>query len=260
MPPQKQYKILLIGDSCIDKYVYGGCTRISQEAPVPILELSETIFQDGMSLNVLNNLKSFDDLEVELLTSEIKSVKTRYIDQKTKQQILRVDEDKVSTPIKLEEIKNIKNYDCIVISDYNKGYISNEFLNELTASIDIPIFIDSKKNILPKQNCFIKINKQEYELLQDRCDHSNLIITLGSDGAMYHGITYSTKPVEKSDAIGAGDTFLAAMVYKYTTTKDIKQSIQYANMASFFAVSHPGTYVLQKKDINALHNTNNSIC
>ena len=253
MLPQKQYKILLIGDSCIDRYVYGACTRISQEAPIPILELLETISQEGMSLNVLNNLKSFDGVQIELLTNEIKSIKTRYIDQKTKQQILRVDEDKMSTPIKLEEIKNITDYDCIVISDYNKGYISNEFLNELTNSINIPIFIDSKKNSLPKQNCFIKINKQEYELLQDSQKHSNLIITLGSDGAMYQGIIYPTKPVEKSDVIGAGDTFLAAIVYKYIITQNIEQSIQYANMASFFAVSHPGTYVLQQNDINILH-------
>lgn len=253
MLPQKPYKILLIGDSCIDRYTYGFCTRISPEAPVPILELVETISQDGMCLNTLNNLKSFDGLEIEFLTNDIKSIKTRYIDKKTKQQILRVDEDTISSPIKFEDIKNINDYDCVVISDYNKGYISNEFLNKLTSSMGVPIFIDSKKHILPKENCFIKINKQEYELLQDKNDHSNVIITLGAEGAMYQSRIYPTKPVEKSDVIGAGDTFLAAMVYKYMTTKDMEKSIQYANVASCFAVSHHGTYVLQKNDINILH-------
>ena len=37
MPQQKQLKILLIGDSCTDEYVYGTCDRLNPEAPVPIL-------------------------------------------------------------------------------------------------------------------------------------------------------------------------------------------------------------------------------
>ena len=38
----KLFKVLLIGDSCIDKYHYGTCDRISPEAPVPILNFKET--------------------------------------------------------------------------------------------------------------------------------------------------------------------------------------------------------------------------
>lgn len=253
MHHQKSYKILLIGDSCVDKYVYGNCNRISQEAPIPILEPTETVYQDGMVLNVLNNLKSFNNFDIDLLTSDSRSIKTRFIDIKTKQQILRVDEDTSCSPLMFKNISNFSDYDCVVISDYHKGYIDHNFLNTITDQINLPIFIDSKKHKLPKYNCFIKINKYEYDLLEDKQEHSNIIITLGQNGARYNNLTYPTKQVEKSDVIGAGDTFLAALVYKYMTTKDIIKSIECANLASSFAVSHPGTYILQNHDVNILH-------
>ena len=40
MPQQKQLKVLLIGDSCTDEYVYGSCERLNPEAPVPILKFN----------------------------------------------------------------------------------------------------------------------------------------------------------------------------------------------------------------------------
>ena len=40
MPQQKQFKVLLIGDSCTDEYVYGTCERLNPEAPVPILKFN----------------------------------------------------------------------------------------------------------------------------------------------------------------------------------------------------------------------------
>ena len=40
MPQQQQFKVLLIGDSCTDEYVYGTCDRLNPEAPVPILNFN----------------------------------------------------------------------------------------------------------------------------------------------------------------------------------------------------------------------------
>ena len=89
---QKSFKVLLIGDSCIDKYVYGEVKRLNPEAPVPILNYKRTEIRNGMSWNVYNNLKSFG-IDVYMLTNQEKIIKTRYIDEKTNQQILRVDEE-----------------------------------------------------------------------------------------------------------------------------------------------------------------------
>ena len=49
---QKLSKILVIGDSCLDKYHYGSCERMSPEAPVPILKITRTETRPGMVLNV----------------------------------------------------------------------------------------------------------------------------------------------------------------------------------------------------------------
>lgn len=240
-------KILLIGDSCVDKYVYGHCKKINQESPAPILSFEKIIKKDGMAKNVFNNLRSLG-LKVKFITNKKKIVKTRFIDIKNEQQILRVDND-----VKIKKcnsnIKIFEKYDVIVISDYNKGFIDEDFLFEITNKTNKIIFIDSKKNNLPKNNCFIKINKYEYETILNKEMHDNLIVTYGSLGARYKEKLFKTKPVKNANIIGAGDTFLAGLVYGFIKTKNIEKSIIFANKAARISVSNPGTYTLSQKDI-----------
>jgi D-beta-D-heptose 7-phosphate kinase/D-beta-D-heptose 1-phosphate adenosyltransferase len=238
MPQQKPYKILLIGDSCVDEYVYGTCERLNPEAPVPILKFGKKETKNGMAWNVRNNLLAFG-MEVYMLTNKERIIKTRYIDEKYNQQILRVDvEDNVS-PMDYE-IPD-EEYDAIVISDYDKGFITQEKLFEIVSNSNFPVFVDSKKTILPESNCFIKINDNESKLLKSKND--NLIITRGSAGAEYNGVLY-----------GAGDTFLSTLVYFYLGCGKIENAIPYANKAASIAVSNFGTYVLTEEDINAICN------
>jgi bifunctional ADP-heptose synthase (sugar kinase/adenylyltransferase) len=96
--------------------------RLNPEAPVPILNYKRVETKQGMAWNVYNNLKSFG-LDVYMMTNEEKIIKTRYIDEKTNQQILRVDEEVHCKPMDCE-IPNEK-YDAIVISDYDKGFITS---------------------------------------------------------------------------------------------------------------------------------------
>ena len=155
MPQQKPYKILLIGDSCIDEYVYGTCERLNPEAPVPILKFNRKESKSGMAWNVRNNLQSFG-MEVYMLTNKEKIYKTRYIDEKYNQQILRVDIEDTLSPMNYELPS--EEYDALVISDYDKGFITQQRLFDIVSSSKIPVFVDSKKTILPESNCFIKIN------------------------------------------------------------------------------------------------------
>ena len=94
MQLQKQLKILLIGDSCTDEYVYGTCERLNPEAPVPILRFNRKETTRGMAWNVRENLMSFG-IEVFILTNKESIIKTRYIDEKSNQHILRVDDEGV---------------------------------------------------------------------------------------------------------------------------------------------------------------------
>ena len=239
-------KILLIGDSCIDKYVYGDAKRLSPEAPVPVLNYIRTTKTEGMAWNVFNNLKAFG-VEVDMITQEERIVKTRFIDKKSNQQILRVDQEYEVEELKFEKPED--NYDALVISDYNKGFITQEKLFEIVYSFQGPVFVDTKKQEIP-HGCFTKVNDIEYENLKTPTD--NLIITRGGKGAEYQGKLYPAEKVNVFDVAGAGDTFLAALVVGYIQTKSIETAIPYANKAAAIAVSHAGTYVLTKEDINEI--------
>lgn len=247
MPQQKQLKVLLIGDSCTDEYVYGSCERLNPEAPVPILKFNRKETKKGMAWNVRENIESFG-IEVYMITNQETITKTRYIDEKYNQQILRVDNEPNLKPMNYDLPD--EHFDALVISDYDKGFLSNEKVFELVEWFDGPVFIDSKKTKLPKESCFVKINDLEFSKLDNPAD--NLIITRGSKGAEYQGKLYPGEKVDIFDAVGAGDTFLSAMVYFYLKYGKIEEAIPYANKAAAIAVSNFGTYILTKEDVNEI--------
>jgi D-beta-D-heptose 7-phosphate kinase/D-beta-D-heptose 1-phosphate adenosyltransferase len=246
---QKSFKVLLVGDSCTDQYVYGEVRRLNPEAPVPILDYKRTEIRQGMAWNVYNNLKSFG-IEVYMMTNEEKIIKTRYIDEKTNQQILRVDNEIECKPLKYE-IPN-ENYDAVVISDYDKGFITSSKLFDITYGVKCPVFIDTKKNVFPEYNCYIKINDIEFNRLNKK--YKNLIVTHGAKGAEYDGVMYPGEKVNVYDVVGAGDTFLSALTFGYLKYGTIQKAIPFANRSAAIAVQHPGTYVLTEKDVKNLCN------
>ena len=238
--------VLLIGDSCEDRYFYGDAKRLSPEAPVPILEYRRGVTSEGMAMNVFNNLKAFG-VSINMITNEEKIIKTRFIDEKSNQQILRSDEEPEIKPFPYKMPEN--KYDILVISDYNKGFISQEKMFELVEWFDGPVFIDTKKRYVPDR-CYVKVNDIEYENLETKTD--NLIITRGGEGAEYQGILYPAEKVKVFDVVGAGDTFLAALTYGYLNYGSIEEAIPLANKAAAIAVSHTGTYVLKEEDVKTL--------
>jgi bifunctional ADP-heptose synthase (sugar kinase/adenylyltransferase) len=238
--------VLLIGDSCEDRYFYGDAKRLSPEAPVPILEYRRGVTSEGMAMNVFNNLKAFG-VSINMITNEEKIIKTRFIDEKSNQQILRSDEEPEIKPFPYKMPEN--KYDILVISDYNKGFISQEKMFELVEWFDGPVFIDTKKRYVPDR-CYVKVNDIEYENLETKTD--NLIITRGGEGAEYQGKLYPAEKVKVFDVVGAGDTFLAALTYGYLNYGSIEEAIPLANKAAAIAVSHTGTYVLKEEDVKTL--------
>ena len=249
---QKQFKILLIGDCCIDEYQYGTVDRISPEAPVPVFKLDTKTIKDGMVGNVRQNLLKLG-CEVQL-HSGAASKKTRLIDKRSKQQIVRIDHDVISEPLRISNIVSL-DYDAVVISDYNKGYVSYELIEQLAKKFKGPIFVDTKKTDLSRMNgCYVKINENEYH--QTTSVNDNLIVTLGSKGAMYktydvtiHETIFNAKPVEVVDVTGAGDTFLSALTYNYLKTNSIEDSIKFAIKAGTITVQHFGVYAPSLEEI-----------
>ena len=92
MQQQKQYKVLLIGETSEDSYIFGSVDRISPEAPVPVVKHEETLTALGMSENVKNNLKAFG-VDVTHITNKKLIKKKRVVHSSSKQQLVRVDYD-----------------------------------------------------------------------------------------------------------------------------------------------------------------------
>jgi bifunctional ADP-heptose synthase (sugar kinase/adenylyltransferase) len=245
---QTKYKILLIGDDCNDVYTYGYVKRISPEAPVPVFEPHYTIYRDGMAGNVRENLQALG-CDVDFLRGK-PSEKNRLIDERTKQQLLRVDRDVESDPITFETAIP-PGYDAIVISDYNKGTVTYELIEELVREVTVPIFVDTKKTDLARlSGCYVKINALEKSRATSLPNTEHLIVTHGSDGAEWNGWVYPAELVgDVTDVCGAGDTFLAALVYKFLETKHMPDAIKFANKASAVTVQHIGVHAPRLDEI-----------
>ena len=244
----KQLNILLIGDICKDVYTYGSVTRVSPEAPVPVFVPVHTVHKDGMAGNVCKNLQALG-CKVNFLHGE-PSIKNRLIDERSKQHLMRLDEDVESNPIRFDtDIPDI--YDAIVISDYNKGTVDYELIEDLIKTVTVPIFIDTKKTDLARlAGCYIKINALERSRATSLPNPELLVVTHGKGGAEWNGYFYPAEIAGNVvDVCGAGDTFLAAMVYQLLQTNQMSEAIKFANKASAITVQHVGVYVPRLEEI-----------
>tara|TARA_B100001250_G_scaffold403917_1_gene419083 strand:- start:30 stop:818 length:789 start_codon:yes stop_codon:yes gene_type:complete len=260
MQLQRQYNVLLIGDSCTDVWAYGSCKRLSPEAPVPVLKYQETKSAPGMAANVHANLTSLG-INVSFLTNKEKITKTRYVDEKSNYQVMRLDNEPDIKPLREAELRMAAmhlEYDAVVISDYNKGYVDHGLIDILAPkNPGIKIFVDTKKKNIPTQynNVVYKINKKEFEMLDP--DHipngKNMIVTNGAQGALWDHRSFPVPSTNKVfDVTGAGDTFLAALVFYYIQLPSMEESINFANRCASIAVQHTGTHTLTMREVDEI--------
>lgn len=253
---QKQLKILMIGEACSDVYVFGEVKRISPEAPVPVLKKQKKEFKKGMSGNVYENINSILNCSIDHYHNDLKKIKKiRFVDSKSKYQLMRYDIEKDLEEISFENIENLKDdYDAIVISDYDKGFLSREFIEKITTFFaKTKIFVDTKKKDLSCfKNSLIKLNESEKFSSFNLDPSSDIITTLGSNGCKFKSIIYPSKPVEVYDVCGAGDVFLAALVSRWLENNDLISSIKTANNCAALSVTKLGCYTLSRKEYENL--------
>lgn len=237
-------KILVIGEYCIDRFIYCDVKRFSPEAPVPVLIPIITTENKGMSGNVVENLKSLkNDLKIIHSHQGETITKTRYVEKKSNHMFLRVDEgeDDITTfpccP------KFIGNMDIVIVSDYNKGFLTDDMLYEIGSKSKLSI-LDSKRKLSKKivnSFTFVKLNESEAKENRELSIARNVIVTLGSKGARYQNKIYpSPKPQETIDVSGAGDTFTASFILKYQETNNVDESLIFANEMASIVVSKRG--------------------
>jgi rfaE bifunctional protein kinase chain/domain len=308
------YNVLVIGDIMLDHYIFGKCERISPEAPVPIVFWEKEESSLGGAANLARNLVSLgvntkvisvigdDDIgkQIEIKTKAnnldsyyIKSehrhstLKTRVISGN--HQLSRFDKEtrETLTDFEIESLidnvtKSIDNVNLILISDYNKGVISDKLVNDLLVvakKFKIPVFVDPKSNNFSRYKGvnLIKPNKLEAELatnikivdevsLSMACAKISLIteseivvVTLSQDGvALYENSNLTiipTRAKEIIDVTGAGDTFFAALSSYILKDPNYFEACKFANYASAVVISKSACQVVTFEEILKLKNS-----
>ena len=248
--------ILVVGDSCIDVFVYGEITRLSPEAPVPVFNPLRQKENDGMARNVANNVEALN-VTIHTITNKNSIRKVRYVDKKSNQLVLRVDEHDYCDRIESDLSYSIKDNRCkltmsgtvevdaIIISDYDKGFLHEEDI-ECICENNKNVFLDTKKELGPwvRFADYIKINSIEYEQNKDFLRNDDVmnktIITKGNEGCLFQDKIYPTEDVQVKDISGAGDTFLAGLVVEYVRSNDMIKAIDFAQDCTKIVVQKHG--------------------
>jgi len=244
-------KVVIIGEKCEDIFVYGEVNRLSPEAPIPVFVPKYRKINEGMAANVVRNLKKLtvlDDFEISSYHQKTDIIKTRYVDDKSNHPFIRIDEfeDLVERIfIDTDVLNEIKKSDCVIVSDYDKGFLSLEDLNVIAQNSKFCV-LDTKKQLTTetiKKFNFVKLNENEFKnnYTEDKDLLKKIIITMGSKGAKYEDVLFpSESPKETVDVSGAGDTFTAAFTKKYLQLKDVTVAISYANKMANLVVNKRG--------------------
>ena len=256
--------ILVIGDSCTDVFIYGETARLSPEAPVPVLNPLTQISNDGMARNVVNNIESLQS-NVYSITNNNGIRKVRYVDKKSNQLVLRVDEHDYCDRILKKDLTRIKNnkltvmgntieVDAIIVSDYCKGFLEEDDIQYICET-NTDVFVDTKKKLGDWINSttFIKINSIEYKQNKNFFKNNSImnktIVTKGNEGCLFQDKIYPTEDVQVKDISGAGDTFVAGLVVEYVRTKDIIKAISFAQECTKIVVQKHGVSVVTKEEM-----------
>lgn len=310
-------KILIVGDIMLDKYYFGSVDRISPEAPVPVVNIKQEDSRLGGASNVANNISSlggqvmlcgavghdFFGKEIERMarkksialtlhkTSYPTITKARIIGGK--QQIVRLDyEEKiVLSETEQAEIRHIiqdtlPGYDLLVISDYGKGFISEElcrFMIIEAKRLQKPVIIDPKgknwdkytgadiitPNVkelseivgYPVANQDEAIEKAAQDIIRAK-NLNSLLVTRSEKGMSLinnsQSIHIPTHSEEVFDVSGAGDTVVAALSICLAAQLDIKEAMKIANIAAGVVVKKIGTATLTIQELqeNIYHDKN----
>ncbi len=249
-------RVLLIGDVCYDVTHWCDFSKSNQEAKAPLAQIRYTSTSHGMASNVdacLTNLGI--DVRTVFPNEKEWSTKTRFVDEIDQKQIFRLDQDKFSRSADLFGV-NFSRLDAVVISDYNKGFVTTETILEIMNKFHGPIFLDTKKKHLGLfEGCYIKINEKEAAEATS-LPTKRLCVTLGAKGARYENAEISTPYVKCVDSCGAGDAFLAGYVYCSLIEDNRIEALQYGNANAGLSIQHVGTYA---PTLKALENEINRI-
>ncbi|MDH5717596.1 MAG: D-glycero-beta-D-manno-heptose-7-phosphate kinase [Spirochaetia bacterium] len=304
-------KVLVIGDLMWDEYIWGYCNRISPEAPVPVVLSYKEERMPGGASNVLKNLidlkissgimgvvgadtngrsmireltkKSLNMLEIWESPDRPTTIKTRILAKN--QQLLRLDRE-YAKPIpasihdKMIDVlsREIKKYQAIILSDYDKGVFNPYFISEILkiaknnntyiavdpqvrhfslykgADVMTPNELEASKGI----NLDIPETPEDLENLGKKImndlELEHLVITRSHKGMSLFQknlpfINVPTTAKEVFDVTGAGDTVIAVYTSAIAAGASPLEATFLSNIAGGIVVGKIGTATVKRREI-----------
>ncbi len=309
-------RIAVIGDVMLDRYWWGNVTRISPEAPVPVVKLGRTSVAAGGAANVAANIAGLGasailvgvtgkDTEADILRGMVSenplidcrlielgnrdtTIKTRIVAHN--QHVVRLDQE-TTEPINAAQAETaiteisaaINQADAVVVSDYAKGFLTDDVLASifrLAKTDEKIVIVDPKSTDLTKysQATVITPNLKEaaasMQYLSDLPSNvanlgneiraalglRSVLITEGENGMTL--LEDDSEPFHLDalahdvfDVTGAGDTVIAAFSVAVASGMNFREAATLANIAAGIAVGHIGTTVVTRSEIEHFINT-----
>ncbi|MEZ5536111.1 MAG: bifunctional D-glycero-beta-D-manno-heptose-7-phosphate kinase/D-glycero-beta-D-manno-heptose 1-phosphate adenylyltransferase HldE [Thiolinea sp.] len=296
LPDFNQARVLVVGDLMLDQYWHGNSKRISPEAPVPVVHVRRDELRPGGASNVAVNIRALGgqvnllgltgaDANARRLQQLLEDqgiqchfqqcpeldtcVKLRIIAQH--QQMIRLDFEDEFREVAKDTLlahyrKHLAQADLVVLSDYNKGTLSDvSELIRLAREQNKPVIVDPKGNDFSKYHgaTLLTPNRSEFEAVTGAFSDNTaleanglqlcqelsldaLLVTRGEEGMTLlcqNGTTVHlpTHAREVFDVTGAGDTVVATLAAAMAVGTDKQQAMQLANIAAGLVVRKLGT-------------------
>lgn len=314
IPAFNQARVLVVGDVMLDRYWQGPTQRISPEAPVPVVKINHHDDRPGGAANVALNIASLggsvglvgitgqDDAHQALTTHlSALNIACHFSQQDTfptitklrvmsrNQQLLRLDFEESlhgvdKAPLMKKTNELIEQHDLLLISDYDKGTLSDvQQLIALAKDKKVPVLVDPKGTDFTRYKgaTLLTPNMSEFEAVVGSCNteaelvqKGQLLLTKLDLKALLitrseHGMTLLRKDKEEFhlptqarevfDVTGAGDTVIATLALAIAAKAEFTQASALANIAAGIVVGKIGTSTVSEAElVQELHSGHES--
>jgi D-beta-D-heptose 7-phosphate kinase/D-beta-D-heptose 1-phosphate adenosyltransferase len=306
LPSFTNANVLIVGDIMLDRYWSGATQRISPEAPVPVVRINNDDDRPGGAANVALNIASLGgkctlvgvtgtDQASEILSTKLHAMNiqcdfvqhnnvptiTKLRVMSRNQQLIRLDFEESlhhldKEPLQQQVDHHIAQHQLLLLSDYDKGTLSNiEALIAIAKQNNVPVVIDPKGHDFSRYRgaTLLTPNMSEFEAVVGVCQSENDLVNKGQallseldlDALLItrseHGMTLlrkeqpelhlPTQAKEVFDVTGAGDTVIATLALAVAANASFSQASALANIAAGVVVGKIGTSTVSEAELLA---------
>lgn len=304
IPAFDKARVLVVGDIMLDRYWQGPTQRISPEAPVPVVKIKQDEDRPGGAANVALNIASLNgqatlvgitgddeaaqtldthlsavDIQCKFVRSNVHPTITKLRVLSRNQQLIRLDfeesfSDLDKQPLLAQVEALIKDHDLLLLSDYDKGTLTDvQGLIQIAIKHNVPVLVDPKGTDFSRYKgaTLITPNLSEFEAVVGECQSEAEIVSKGqallteleltamlvtrSEQGMtllrhdHEEFHLPTQAKEVYDVTGAGDTVIATLALAIAAKAEFTQASALANMAAGIVVGKLGTSTVSEAEL-----------